>query len=201
MNETNVISVNPGVKTLGELCVNEHRLARISRKISEPGRKAVAPFRRVLNHLFGINRKVNAQLSGKMMVLRLICGTLFIALALVPMSMSEIREANFTADSIVLCAAGISMAAGLFSRLTTMAGAVWYGISLYNSITVSEPDAASAMLVMVMAIFCVLGPGLYSVDRYLRRAIMALVRGGKKTRRHERGISFRAYGDVDRRIG
>ena len=112
MNEANVISVDPGVKTLGELCVNDHRLARISRKISGPGRKVAAPFRHIMNLLFGINRRVNSQLSGKMMILRLTCGTMFILMALLPMEMTDILAARFTADSIMLCAIGISMNVG-----------------------------------------------------------------------------------------
>lgn len=203
MNEANVISVDPGVKTLGELCVNDHRLARISRKISGPGRKVAAPFRHIMNLLFGINRRVNSQLSGKMMILRLTCGTMFILMALLPMEMTDILAARFTADSIMLCAIGISMIFGLFSRITTLTGTVWFGIALYNSMAVSEPDTMSAMLVMVTAIFSVLGPGLYSMDRYLRRALIILAQKSiKKGRRKncKAGVTFRAYNDVDRRV-
>ena len=144
MNEANVISVDPGVKTLGELCVNDHRLARISRKISGPGRKVAAPFRHIMNLLFGINRRVNSQLSGKMMILRLTCGTMFILMALLPMEMTDILAARFTADSIMLCAIGISMIFGLFSRITTLTGTV----SKRDAVKTVKPESHSGPITM-----------------------------------------------------
>ena len=51
MSDTNVISVDPGAKTLGELRVGENRLSRISRRLSGPGKKVTAPFRYTLNLL------------------------------------------------------------------------------------------------------------------------------------------------------
>ena len=59
------------------------------------------------------------------------------------------------------------------------------------------------MLVMVTAIFSVLGPGLYSMDRYLRRALIILAQKSiKKGLRKNRkaGVTFRAYNAVDRRV-
>lgn len=202
MSDTNVISVDPGAKTLGELRVGENRLSRISRRLSGPGKKVTAPFRYTLNLLFGINRCVNTRFSGKMMLLRLICGGLFIVMTLVPMSIPGIMAANFTTDAIVLTAVGISIILGLFSRMTTLAGAVWFGILFSISLEKYEPDMTCAAIMMVMAIFSVLGPGLYSMDRYIRRLILCLIRAGKKktARCKKGGIQYNAYGSVDRRV-
>ena len=202
MSDPNVISVDPGAKTLGELRVGENRLSRIIRRLSGPGKKVTAPFRYTLNLLFVINRCVNTRFSGKMMLMRHLCGGLFIVMTLVPMSIPDIMAANFTTDAIVLTAVGISIILGLFSRMTTLAGAVWFGILFSRSREKYEPDMTCAAIMMVMAIFSVLGPGLYSMDRYIRRLILCLVRAGKKktARCKKGGIQYNAYGSVDRRV-
>ena len=198
MNEAHVISVDPGVKTLGELRINEDRLAKISRTLTAPGRHVATPFEGLFNALFGINKRVNGQFSGKMLLLRVVCGSLLAGTALLPLAPADITSMNIPASALVMAFVGISMVFGFFSRLISLGGACWFGYSLYTSLMGGIPDLTAGALAMVMMIFSVMGPGLYSLDRMMRRGLLRLCRRSRKTRGH--GFDYRAYGVVDRRV-
>lgn len=200
MNEAHVISVDPGVKTLGEICVNNQRLARISRTLSAPGRRVVAPFRKIMNILFGINQKVNNQFSGKMMLLRFVCGVLFVASVLVPMDPASILDLQFGVESAMLVGVGISLVLGLFTRLTALAGAVVFGFQVYVALTAGIVEAMPAAIMMLMLFFSVMGPGLYSVDSLMRKGLIKLSRTRARARKPV-AFDYRAYTIIDRRIG
>ena len=205
MNQARVISINPGTKTAGELggrCTA--RLARISRCITSPGRRTVSTFKRFVNLAFGLNRKVNAQLSGKLMFLRILGGTLMLLLVLAPMSPEMIFEFNLGADPLIICAFGVSMIFGFLSRPVSYASAAWFGWLLADSLATGSPDVTYALLLMIAVVFCMLGPGMFSADQLIRNMIFKIRMAAAKkrgARRMSGRLNYNAYTDLEKRLG
>lgn len=197
MNEAHVISVNPGAKTLGELRVNDNRLTKISRTIA-PHKIVSRPFKRMLNLLFGISSKVNRQFSGKILLLRIVCCCLLAATALIPLSESDLTILNIPPVAVAMVTAGLSIIFGFFTRLVSLTTACWLAYSMYLSILAGDADMTCGAMIMVMLVFTVLGPGLYSIDRLLLKALLRLTR--KRKKKLNSRVDYRAYGIVDRRV-
>lgn len=203
MNEAQVISVNPGTKTLGELNISENKLSRISRRLTAPARNMVSPFKKIVDLLFGLNSKVNAQFSGKMMLLRLLFGSLLIASVLLPMHPDDILALDFGPHSIALIIFGVSMVFGFLSRLVSLGCAGWFGYRVYASIMVANPDITAVSLLMFAVMFWVLGPGLYSVDQMIRHILFTLSSKYRQRQIRNRMIKasgYRAYSSVADRV-
>lgn len=201
MNEAQVISVNPAEKTLGERLFKEDKFARISRTLSP--RRVGTSAKKVLNLALGLNSRVNGAYSAKMLFLRFLCGSVIILSVLLPMHPSDIMAFNFDTYKLMMCILGISMVFGFLSRLTALSGMAWFGYMLYSSIMGGNADILAGATTMIMAIFCVLGPGSYSIDQLTRRGIYKLFRRSPNKRaHHDNGrFDYRAYSSVERRVG
>jgi len=199
LNEAHVISVDPGAKTLGEVRINNSQLAKISRTLAAPCRLVSAPFKRTLNLLFGINRKVNHQFSVKILLLRIICGVSLLAVtAHITNDPADAAGLTIPAVAAVMVIAGISMVFGFFSRLVSLAAGCWFGYNLYSSLMMGNADLVYGMLTIVMIIFFVLGPGLYSIDRLMHKGLVRLTHLHAK--KQENRVDYHAYSTIDRRI-
>lgn len=199
MNQANVISVNPGKKTLGELHVNDRNISRISRTLAAPRRMA-NPLRAVTNALLGINSRVNSRFSGKMMLIRLVCGTLFLLMGLPELLGTGFDLAAADTEVIIECCVGVSLIFGFLCRVSSVAAACWYGYAFYESFAFGMPDLGYAILSAVMLIFAVFGPGLYCIDQFIRRGLYALGRMVRRRTLRQPELNYRAYEMMDRRV-
>lgn len=199
MNEANVISIDPGAKTLGEQRLGCERLVRISKKISTPGRVAARGVVRMLNIISGINSKIGHQISGKIMLVRMFCGIMFICAALVPKSPESIAALDLSVSEWLMTIAGLSMSFGLLTRPVCLCGAILAGTMFFPTLAEGTPNLYDGAFMMLTFIFGVMGPGMFSVDQLLRNLI-----GRVTTKRHapkrlrRRQIDYHAFGDADR---
>lgn len=200
MSKAQVISVNPGVKTIGELSRYD-RLARLSRAIAPTGVSHKSLFKKAVNMLFGLNKGVNTQLSGKLMLLRILCGGLMVSSVILPMAPADLFSFNIATESIVMIALGTSLLLGFLSRLTSYAGVAWFGYMLTLSLIEGVPEVSYGALMLLMLVFSVLGPGLFSADQLLRKALFAIRRSARQRKQKDPTVlDYRAFSQVERRI-
>lgn len=202
MNNAKIISVNPGIKTLGELNINEINLSRLSRTISNPGQRS-SHVKDILNFVFGLNSKVNTQFSNKMLSIRILGGLLMTGLG-----MSAYLGSSLTAMPQMLALTtgifGISLLSGCLTRVVSLLTAAVGAFFIYQSIGAGVLDM-SALLVAITAVFSViLGPGHYSVDMFLRRSLHRIYRHANRydPERNASKLNFEynAFASVDDRL-
>jgi len=160
-------------------------------------------FYKELNLLFGLNKGVNTQLSGKLLLLRVVCGALMVLTVLLPMTTNEIVSMQFSIRSMVMCLLGVSLLLGFLSRITSYAGVAWFGYNLVTSIMNGTPDMACGALMLLMLVFSVLGPGMFSADQLIRKSVMAARRTARQNRgkvKHGANLDYRAFSQVEHRI-
>lgn len=205
MIETKVISVNPGVKTFGEMSMSNMSLVRFSRSLSSPGRKVISPFRKTVNAILGINSHVNDQFSGKMMVMRLLFGSVLILLSVCELNGVRLFESGTSVHPLLLLGVGVSLTIGLLGRLVCLAGAGWIFYSVVTGVVAgSLPDLFNVMLALTMTVFGVLGPGRYCIDQFIRRSMYTLSRKYRSNRKKKSPrvtLYYRAYEMAGRNIG
>lgn len=200
MNQTNVISVNPGVKTLGELNIGNSTIVRISRKLTRPGRVSASPFKAIVRFVFGVSRDRSGTFSTKMAMLRMSAAAITI---LAVLWQSGGLEAAPTAPVLAMLAFGVSLALGLFTRLVAASAMAICGYMFYLSIMGGTPDAMSAVSLVVSLMFALLGPGRYSADQLIVKGFTAIYRRSRaRAARREKKAEFdyKAYHRVDRRV-
>lgn len=200
MNQTNVISVNPGVKTLGELNIGNSTIVRISRRLTRPGRVSASPFKAIVRFVFGVSRDRSGTFSTKMAMLRMSAAAITILAAL---WQSGGLEAAPTAPVLAMLAFIVSLALGLFTRLVATSAMAICGYMFYLSIMGGMPDAMSAVSLVVSLMFALLGPGRYSADQLIVKGFTAIYRRSRaRAARREKKAEFdyKAYHRVDRRV-
>lgn len=203
MNNANVISVNPGVKTMGELNMPKINLARISRKLTRPGNNT-PHFRKALHFALGIDSKTTSRFSGKMAIVRLITGCLFISFGIVPLIESGMNPGACEPIELLSLALGISVFFGFMTRIVTIAATGFFAYLFYTSMTVGEPDMLYLLSGCISAIICVLGPGRYSLDQLMSRGLQGIHTRSRQSGSHRRSmetsVGYNAFGSVDRRV-
>lgn len=200
MNQANVISVNPGVKTLGELNIGTSSVAKISRSIVRPVRAGRSAAGAALRLLFGVTPHGGA-FSAKMALLRLTGAALAISMAL--WQASDVTGLLATQNLLALVF-GLSLISGLFTRIVSALTTAFYGTSLYASVIAGTPVFTAASLAMTALAFTLLGPGRFSIDRLILRGLRALrraLRRQRQRRAERRAFDYRAYHYMDRRVG
>ena len=203
MNQVNIISVDPGVKTMGELNMTEIKIGDISRRFSH-SRNSRPAYKKVLNFILGINSKVNDAFSCKMMLVRLLAGCLFIAFSIMPDITGSIDLSSFGPVSVLSLALGITVILGILVRATCASGMLIFGYLFYNSYMAGVADYHMLLLCCISTIIMILGPGRYCIDQFIRRGVSKLSSAARKrTRRKtemDMAVSYKAYGSVDRRV-
>lgn len=199
---TQVISVNPSEKTLGEKLFNADRLADITRCIVAPGESIGFSWAKFVNFFFGINKKVGAQLSAKLLLLRVIVGAAMISSVLVPMHPDAVMAFEFEMVEIPVLIFGSTLVLGLFTRLTSAVAAAWFGYVTYITFTIGTFNMGEIALILAGVNFAVLGPGRYGVDQLMRVGLKALSRKLQESRTPGKSatLDYRAYTSVDRRV-
>ncbi|MDE7180708.1 MAG: hypothetical protein K2N88_05870 [Muribaculaceae bacterium] len=200
MNNANVISVNPGVKTLGELNINEINLARLSRTISNTGR-STSSFKKALDFTFGIGRTTASSMSSRLLAVRTVAGSLFSAfgtLSLAGSSMIALPHL-LAVSSLVL---GLSLLTGLCTRIASLAAAAMAFIASYSALMSGTLDSTALLVAVSGVVFCVLGPGRYSADAYLRSGLHRIYRNmhryDPERNADKLNFEYNAFSAVDR---
>lgn len=200
MNQANVISVNPGVKTLGELNVGNSRIARISRRLAQPVRKPASTLRNFFSLVFGISRSDRGAFSSKMVTLRLMAGAMLTGAAVWH---ADGFSSLPPVPVLLMLSLGVSLVLGLFTRIVSAASAVGCGYLLYLSVMAGEPDFLAASACLVSLVFAMLGPGRYSADQLMLKVLAAIRRSSRARRARKasgRAFDYKAYHYMDRRV-
>lgn len=178
MAVANVISVNPGKKSLGAM--NFEFMQKVARTCRPMTQAIHTPrFKTVCNFIFGINKSVTSAWSAKLLLCRSLVAAFFIAYGIFAI-VSGASGINH-AISIFNIAIGGMILLGLFARIagfaamllnasiaiTAALGYVWHLSA--SEIPIFEMQATIQAL--LTGIIAITGPGRYSLDQLLRRAI------------------------------
>lgn len=189
MDKAKIISVNPADWTRGEAALRNKKNATsrvaVLTKMARTHKKSS-----FVDFITGISKGTNKSASVKLLLVRLLCGAIFITAG--AMGLSNGMSEPLSAVSLAI---GISIVTGLATRLATLGGAAFFGIQCHSLfISGIMPDAVLAgAFAAVALLLAVLGPGLYSVDQLIRRLVKG--RHAPRIRRPEkqRPLTYRAY--------
>lgn len=195
MKQATIISVNPGIKTLGELHINEHRLASISRNLSDTSHKTAGQLS-IPDLIFGISRRTSSDFSSKMSFLRVVIGVVLTACCLLSYSGTFFP----TSYNFILAFSGISIGFGFLTRISGMTISIITGYHALTSFATTTPDIAAAVFASLSLIFAVLGPGKYSCDFYLLNMLRKAMSQKKRNSSSETGFNYKAYNNIDSRL-
>lgn len=197
MNQAQVISVNPARKTPGELNISEVKLSKLTRAIAGSGsqRNSLKGF---LNFIYGLNSKTSKETSTKLFLLRLLCGGTMLALT-VPSLIAGLDSI----ETIAGAAIGVSLISGLFSRVVSACAMFWSGYMAISTFMSGNIDTMPIMSAILMGVFCILGPGRYSIDQLSRNLILSR-RTARRRRQAQKNnssaLDYRAFITAERRI-
>ncbi len=209
MADVKVISVNPGIKTVGAL--NFEFIGKVARTCSSPVSKAVNNQRvkKVCNHIFGIDRSSTDVEATKLLLIRVIAAVFLVALGI-----TGLDPVQLTADpdiNIFNIVIGCMILSGLFTRIASICGFLLYAFlvasqfyGLGSSITATSgsatPDLALICMSMIFLFLAITGPGRYCIDQLLRMGIVRIAerKSDKRSQRKnlreaEARMSYKAW--------
>lgn len=182
MNRAKVISVNPAQKTLGSMLEAGLAPGTLGRRIlattsATPRALPVAQF------LLGVGPKTGKSSSKKMLVIRLVVGSILIAVALFA------STGGMTFPAIVALAAGASTIIGFMTRPVNTAAAVIAARQAILAAVGGALDETAILSALLYATVAIAGPGLFSLDALMSK------RPARKERPATRreAMSYKAY--------
>lgn len=183
MNQPNVISINPGVKTRGAIREEGLRYGKFPARVVS-GLSSAPRLKDTLNFLSGINTKAVSGVSPKLALLRIACGVgLIIAVCIKkPFALTPV-----SVGAIIL---SVSLICGLFTRIITFCALPMIGLAISHGM-IDIPTASCIAFAGIF--FMILGPGIYSLDQLLRRAIFRKHRKRMRHRCSPSHFSYKAY--------
>lgn len=194
MEKVNVISVDPGIKTLGEINVSQFRLADISRSLSAPSRKTDT-LHELTDFILGTGISTR-RMSRRLACVRIILASLGVAVSIWEYSCGQ-------PELCIACAVlSCSMLLGFLLRPVCTLGVATVAICLCDGSFQTLSADIFGILSAASAFFCIaiLGPGRYSADYKLAK----MIRGSRKSERKEPAetteFDYRAYSVMDRRL-
>lgn len=210
MNKPNVISINPGQKTLGQLHQEAERYNPIVQQLVSTISSTVR-LKACLNFFTGIDTKTMKGASARILLLRLFTAGLMASFAYAVMNPSvlAISDAvlvpalNSVQGNIALSTSIFVMAAsillGFMTRIVSVAAFPYFiPMVLQGTLPIS---IASALLFVALG-YIILGPGIFSVDQCIRKAIFrsykrrakrAAIRPATPRRLRNRDLDYRSY--------
>lgn len=202
MINAKVISVNPSVKTRGELNISSINIEPLTRSMSSASRQPSGR-KQTLNLLFGINSGLSSSFSTKMMSVRMIAGIVITAMSVMSIS-GQIAGALPASMSWVSLVLGASILFGCFTRVISCIGALTFGIAFLSTLSTTGSGLTLLTLAAASLIFMVLGPGKYSADLFIRHSLHRLYRNANRydPERNPDNLDFdyNAFGSVDRKF-
>ena len=210
MNKPNVISINPGQKTLGQLHQEAERYNPVVKQLVSTISSTVR-LKACLNFFTGIDTKTMKGASARILLLRLFTAGLMASFAyavmeppvlaisdavLVP-ALNSVQGNIALSTSIFVMAASILL--GFMTRIVSVAAFPYFiPMVLQGTLPIS---IASALLFVALG-YIILGPGIFSVDQcyrqaifrsYKRRAKRAAIRPATPRRLRNRDLDYRSY--------
>lgn len=184
----NIISINPGRKTFGEMNLEMARMD-VSAK-SKAGSSTLKRFKSVINFLSGINPGVTAKWSTKILFLRLIAGATLMATGF----LNYFGEFSYNVPSMLIILGSI-LIIGLFTRVLSILGAALFATVMattYMGVTLpylpqtivpfGELNYAYLLCSVLLLICAMIGPGRFSIDQMIRTGAFSIKRNKIKKR-------------------
>lgn len=211
MNKPNVISINPGQKTLGQLHQEAERYNPVVKQLVSTISSTVR-LKACLNFFTGIDTKTMKGASARILLLRLFTAGLLASFAYAVMNPSvlAISDAvlvpalNSVYGNIALSTSIFVMATsillGFMTRIVSVAAFPYFiPMVLQGTLPIS---IASALLFVALG-YIILGPGIFSVDQCIRKTIFRnykrrarrramQARGPRRLRGHH-DLDYRSY--------
>lgn len=211
MNKPNVISINPGQKTLGQLHQEAERYNPVVKQLVSTISSTVR-LKACLNFFTGIDTKTMKGASARILLLRLFTAGLLASFAyavlnpsvlaisdsvLVP-ALDSVQGNIALSTSIFVMAASILL--GFMTRIVSVAAFPYFiPMVLQGTLPIS---IASALLFVALG-YIILGPGIFSVDQCIRKTIFRnykrrarrramQARGPRRLRGHH-DLDYRSY--------
>lgn len=209
MNKPNVISINPGQKTLGQLHQEAERYNPVVKQLVSTISSTVR-LKACLNFFTGIDTKTMKGASARILLLRLFTAGLLASFAyavlnpsvlaisdavLVP-ALDSVQGNIALSTSIFVMAASILL--GFMTRIVSVAAFPYFiPMVLQGTLPIS---IASALLFVALG-YIILGPGIFSTDQCIRKAIFrSYKRRAKRAAIRPRvSRSIRRHHDLDYR--
>lgn len=210
MNKPNVISINPGQKTLGQLHQEAERYNPVVKQLVSTISSTVR-LKACLNFFTGIDTKTMKGASARILLLRLFTAGLMASFAYAVMNPSvlAISDAvlvpalNSVQGNIALSTSIFVMAAsillGFMTRIVSVAAFLYFiPMVLQGTLPIS---IASALMFVALG-YIILGSGIFSVDQCIRKAIFrsykrrakrAAIRPATPRRLRNRDLDYRSY--------
>lgn len=164
MNATQVISVNPGKKTIGELLLEARDNEPATHSIvATVARKPKG--HSIMNALTGISSKASQSTSRRLLFLRVITATILGGLAWY--SWYAGAEPMLFIPLIVL---GGSLLTGFLTRIVSIG---MLGTFVYFAFLGFAAPVISGALAFTALVFAILGPGRYSIDQLIRHTAIS----------------------------
>lgn len=211
MNKPNVISINPGQKTLGQLHQEAERYNPVVKQLVSTISSTVR-LKACLNFFTGIDTKTMKGASARILILRLFTAGLLASFAYAVMNPSVLAisdavlvpaldsvQGNIAlSTSIFVMAASILL--GFMTRIVSVAAFPYFiPMVLQGTLPIS---IASALLFVALG-YVILGPGIFSVDQCIRKTIFRnykrrarrramQARGPRRLRGHH-DLDYRSY--------
>lgn len=211
MNKPNVISINPGQKTLGQLHQEAERYNPVVKQLVSTISSTVR-LKACLNFFTGIDTKTMKGASARILLLRLFTAGLMASFAYAVMNPSVLAisdavlvpaldsvQGNIAlSTSIFVMAASILL--GFMTRIVSVAAFPYFiPMVLQGTLPIS---IASALLFVALG-YIILGPGIFSVDQCIRKTIFRnykrrarrramQARGPRRLRGHH-DLDYRSY--------
>jgi hypothetical protein len=210
MNKPNVISINPGQKTLGQLHQEAERYNPVVKQLVSTISSTVR-LKACLNFFTGIDTKTMKGASARILLLRLFTAGLLASFAyavinpavlaisdavLVP-ALDSVQGNIALSTSIFVMATSILL--GFMTRIVSVAAFPYFiPMVLKGTLPIS---IASALLFVALG-YIILGPGIFSVDQCIRKAIFrhykrrakrAAIRPSTPRRLRNKDLDYRSY--------
>ncbi len=193
MNTPTIISINPIVKTIGQ--IHQESISRESAIPRIVSNLSVTPrLKDTLNLLTGINTPAMSGASGRILLLRFIS-----AAAIITVSALLFATGGEMLLSIPLAVLGISLLLGLMTRIISLTAMIYFILAGVQGMLPLEPCCIFGFSALI---FMIMGPGIYSIDQcirkaiwrsYKRRAKRAALRASTSSRLRNNGIDYRTY--------
>lgn len=205
MNKPNVISINPGQKTLGQLHQEAERYNPVVKQLVSTISSTLR-LKACLNFFTGIDTKTMKGASARILLLRLFTSGLLASFAyavlnpsvlaisdavLVP-ALDSVQGNIALSTSIFVMAASILL--GFMTRIVSVAAFPYFiPMVLQGTLPIS---IASALLFVALG-YIILGPGIFSVDQCIRKTIFRNYKRRARRRAMQARASRRLRGHHD----
>lgn len=211
MNKPNVISINPGQKTLGQLHQEAERYNPVVKQLVSTISSTVR-LKACLNFFTGIDTKTMKGASARILLLRLFTAGLLASFAYAVMNPSVLAisdavlvpaldsvQGNIALSTSIFVMA-VSILLGFMTRIVSVAAFPYFiPMVLQGTLPIS---IASALLFVALG-YIILGPGIFSVDQCIRKTIFRnykrrarrramQARGPRRLRGHH-DLDYRSY--------